>query len=385
MDRSWIPWRPIDLRDDVDPSVRDDELLRTVGLRLGATFDRTALPMALVAADGAFLRVNRSLVDLLGQMPTELNGGTIQSALDPQDVGPLLSRMRLAESGGGRAFGMDARIRAADGSTTAVFLTGLLVSDDEDRPLCFVVQIHDFQARRTAREELERTLDELRRADEQKSRFVAVAAHELRSPLTSVLGFAKTLSRHWEVIAEDERRQHLGLVVEQAERLSRLVGDLLTISRIEGGSVRMQKQTLDALQEVGSIVAELPCAEDVDVVGDEGLKLEADPDHLRQMLTNLVTNAYKYGETPIEVEIRDEGDSIEILVRDEGPGVPREFVPQLFESFSRAETANTRGSGGTGLGLSIVKGLAKAHGGDAWYEPNHPTGACFGIRLPVSA
>jgi signal transduction histidine kinase len=113
-----------------------------------------------------------------------------------------------------------------------------------------------------------------------------------------------------------------------------------------------------------------------------GLRISADRDHLQQILVNFVGNAFKYGEPPISIEAREAGDWIELVVCDQGEGVPESFVPKLFDKFAQAQTGSTRNAKGTGLGLSIVRGLARAQHGEAWYEPNRPHGSCFGLRLP---
>jgi PAS domain S-box-containing protein len=383
VERAWTPWRPLDLRDEAAPERQDEELLRTLGVRFAAVFDEASIGMALVATDGAFLRVNEAMAAFLGRSPMDLLRLSLQGVVDPEDLGGLLSRMRLAEGGGGRTFSTEVRLQRPEDQAWA-FVTGAFITDQLERPLGFLLQAHDIERRKHAEAELQKALEELQAADERKSRMIGVAAHELRTPLTSVVGFAQTLWRHWDKLPDDEKRQHIGLIVDQGERMSRLVTDLLTMSRLEGGTIRVRAEELDVSKQVGDIVGELPCADDVDIVGEEQLTVLADPGHLRQMLTNLVTNAFKYGAPPVQVEIRDEGDSVEILVRDCGQGVPRDFVPSLFDSFTRAESAGApRKAGGTGLGLSIVRGLARAQGGDVWYEQNHPQGACFGIRLPV--
>ena len=223
---------------------------------------------------------------------------------------------------------------------------------------------------------------ELRAADEMKSHFVAIASHELRTPLTAVLGFASTLLAHWDRIPEDERRAQVGMIDRQARVLARLVDDLLTMSRIEGGALEIRPRPVDVLESVQDLLMAVGCRDDevaIDVV--DGLEVLADPDHFRQIVTNYLTNALKYGRTPIRIEAVPANGAVEVRIRDQGEGVPPDFVPRLFERFAQAPGV-AQAHRGTGLGLSIVRGLAQAHGGDAWYEPNEPMGACFGVRLP---
>lgn len=244
----------------------------------------------------------------------------------------------------------------------------------------------ELRERRRAEKELERAADELkqanedlRAADELKSHFVAVTSHELRTPLTSVLGFTKTLLKHWDRVSDDQKREQIRLIEEQSERLTRLVEELLTLSKIEAGALEVRSRAIlvaDVVRDVLSSFAD--DAAEIEVTVRRKQRVLADPDYLHQILTNYVANALKYGGPPITIEARSADGGVEILVRDGGRGVPEAFVPRLFERFAQAGQA----PGGTGLGLSIVRGLASAQGGDAWYEPGDP-GSCFGVRLPV--
>ncbi|MDQ3991874.1 MAG: ATP-binding protein [Actinomycetota bacterium] len=248
----------------------------------------------------------------------------------------------------------------------------------------------EVEARRRAEEkleqyasELERANAELRETDELKSHFVAVASHELRTPLTSLVGFASTMLSHWEQVSDQDKLQYVRVIHTQARHLSRLVDDLLTMSRIEAGVVEPRQEPLkvrDAAVHARDAVGEHGRAVQVDCA--PGLEVIADGDHLRQILTNYLTNAVRYGSPPIRVAAVDEGTSVVVSVIDHGPGVPERFVPHLFEKFSQASRHIPK-AGGTGLGLSIVQGLAEAAGGDAWYEPNRPHGAVFSVRLPA--
>jgi PAS domain S-box-containing protein len=243
----------------------------------------------------------------------------------------------------------------------------------------------ELRERRRAEKELERAADELQRAnnelraaDEMKSHFVAVTSHELRTPLTSVAGFAKTLLKHWDRIPDEQKREQIRLIEDQSGRLTRLVEELLTLSKIEAGALDARPQPIrieEAVHGVLSSFGEAGSRIEVDIPRKE--RVLADPDHLHQMLTNYVANALKYGRAPITIDSRAEDAYVEIRVSDRGDGVPEAFVPRLFQRFAQAGASD----GGTGLGLSIVRGLARAQGGDAWYEPCEPHGGCFGIRL----
>jgi PAS domain S-box-containing protein len=243
--------------------------------------------------------------------------------------------------------------------------------------------------RTRAEKELERTAAELqaanrelRVADAMKSDFVAIASHELRTPLTAVLGFASTLLNHWDRLPEEERRSQVGMIDRQARVLGRLVDDLLTMSRIEGGALDTHPRAVDVRASVEDLLDSLGSGDgDVAIEVDEKLEVLADPNHFRQIVTNFLTNALKYGRTPIQVEAAVSDGTVEVRVRDQGEGVPEDFVPRLFEKFAQAPGV-AQAHRGTGLGLSIVRGLARAQGGDAWYEPNEPRGSCFGVRLP---
>jgi len=211
--------------------------------------------------------------------------------------------------------------------------------------------------------------------------FVAVASHDLRSPLTSVVGAANLLSRRWGDLQEDKRGELLEMIERQARHVARMVEDLLTVSRIEAGQLDTHKAVLRLRDEVEGIISDFGQPAPQITLHAIECAVMADPDHLRRILVNYVGNAMKYGSPPIEIDADVKDGWVEIRVKDQGQGVPEEFVPRLFGKFARGEDSQ----GGTGLGLSIVQGLARANGGDTWYEPNDPKGSCFAVRLPLVA
>lgn len=229
--------------------------------------------------------------------------------------------------------------------------------------------------------DLRRANAELRLLNDTMREFVAVASHDLRGPLTAVVGMASLLASRWEDIPPERRAEMLDVIVRQGHRLSRLVDDLLTVSKIESGALDAVAEVVALDRAVREAAADFADAEIRLTV--DGLAVVADPDHLQRILVNYLGNALKYGEPPVEVDARDAGEWVEIRVCDHGAGVPEELVPRLFGKFARGAVSAQKG--GTGLGLSIVQGLARANGGDTWYEPNQPCGSCFGVRLPARA
>ncbi len=231
--------------------------------------------------------------------------------------------------------------------------------------------------------ELHQKNDELQALNEALREFVAIASHDLRGPLTGILGMASLLNRRWSDIDTQRRIEMLSSIERQGHVLARLIDDLLTVSRIEAGQIDTAIELITLRKAVKTLVDDTTAGDaEVEIVGDD-LAVACDGDHLRRIVGNYLVNALKYGEAPIRVEIRDAGPWAEIRVCDCGDGVPEELVPRLFGKFARGE--RSREKGGTGLGLSIVKGLARANGGEAWYEPNEPRGSCFGVRLRKSA
>jgi signal transduction histidine kinase len=244
-------------------------------------------------------------------------------------------------------------------------------------------QVGRVAERQKASEALERANAELRVADQVKSDFVSMASHELRTPLTSILGFSSTLQEYWDSTSDVEKLEYVAVIDRQARRLSRLVNDLLAMSRIESGKLAVRQAVVDVVEIANATVASLGEAAAGVEVRSPGphLDVHADPDHVEQIVMNYVGNALKYGDPPVTVEITKDDRFVELRVCDAGAGVDEGFRSHLFEKFAQASTGSTRRASGTGLGLSIVRGLARANGGEAWYEPRPGGGAVFAVRF----
>ncbi|MGI8774677.1 MAG: protein kinase domain-containing protein [Actinomycetota bacterium] len=224
---------------------------------------------------------------------------------------------------------------------------------------------------------------QLKRANDAMRDFVSAASHDLRTPLTAVVGHASLMSRNWAQMEEDQKLWSVDVISRASNRLTQLVDDLLTISNIEGGVIDTHPEVVQVSEVISEVTAFTGRADEIKVTCPPDARVLADASHVQRMFTNYITNALKYGATPYEVTVSLTEDDVEVRVLDGGTGVPEDFAfTRLFEKFARAKTEATRKEAGTGLGLSIVRGLAEANGGKAWYQPNEPNGSCFVFTLP---
>ena len=224
----------------------------------------------------------------------------------------------------------------------------------------------------------------LEHADALKSDFVALAAHELRSPVATAGGIAETLTRRRGELSEEQRLELENAMDTQMVRLAALVDQLLDLSRLDADAVAIEPERFHVRARVEQLVATAVggIAGGVEVAIDPGLEAAADPVAFDRIVTNLVTNALRYGRPPIVVDARQTDRHFRLSVEDRGVGVPTEFVPDLFERFTRSSDARERATG-TGLGLAIARSYAHAHRGELLYEPALPRGARFQLVLPA--
>ena len=214
-------------------------------------------------------------------------------------------------------------------------------------------------------------------------------SHNLRTPLASIVGTLSSLVEDRALLGEVTQRELLEAAQEQAARLNRLVGNLLDMTRLEAGGMRVKTEACDVEDLVGAALAQLGEAgrlERISVrIPPELALAPMDFVLIAQALVNLVDNAIKYSppEEPIEIEVRAEGEHIEISVSDRGVGIREDELERAFAKFYRG--ARTDGTGGTGLGLSIAKGFVEAHGGRIWAERRDGGGTTIRFTLPLGA
>lgn len=229
------------------------------------------------------------------------------------------------------------------------------------------------------------------RVERGHAELIATVAHELRSPLTSVKGFTATLLAKWERFTEDQKQLMLETVDADANRVTRLIAELLDISRIDSGRLEVRRQRVDMAAAVtrhveAHLAAGEPAERFATHIADDLPDLWADPDKVDQVLGNLLENAVRHGSGTVTIEVtpapqRSAGTGTAVTVSDEGPGIPEESMSRVFTRFWRGSKR-----GGTGLGLYIVKGIVEAHGGTITVDRAPAAGgARFRFTLPVGA
>jgi len=235
--------------------------------------------------------------------------------------------------------------------------------------------------RKSLVEQERRALEE---ADQLKTNFIALASHELRTPAAVIHGIASTLHLRGEQLAQDQVTDLRRTLYEQTERMRQLVDQLLDLSRLEANGILIEPQHLNVRSRVEELLQLVPpeTAGEVKLRVPEDLEAFVDPNAFDRIVSNLIVNASRYGEAPIEVSAEQKDRHFRLSVSDHGRGVPAEFVPELFERFTRSGSSRRERTEGAGLGLAIAKSFAQAHGGDLLYEDVRPHGARFELVLP---
>lgn len=335
--------------------------------------------------DGVVVADERGTVVCLNPAAARLLGVTADSALghDLREVLPLVDDLRrdwwdCTDPWGGlttRSRQPERQLQLCRGpqSGRALLVTAAYVRNESHRLVRLVVVLRDT----AAREALERS----------RANLVSTVAHELRSPLTSVKGFTATLLARWDRFDDEQKKLMLTTVNADADRVTRLLTELLDVSRIDAGRLEVRRQVVDPEAAVRKAVAGRVAAGDpeqrfvVDVV--PGLpELWADPDKLQQVLDNLLENAVRHGAGTVTVTVCPAGSGVAsgvaVTVGDEGGGIPAETAARVFTRFWRGGRRE-----GTGLGLYIVKGLVEAHGGSVAVGRSPSGGAQFRFELPA--
>ncbi len=229
----------------------------------------------------------------------------------------------------------------------------------------------------------------LRKVDHLKSELLSTVSHELRTPLASIKGYATSLLRSDVDWPTETRQEFLQIIDEESDRLSALIEDLLQMSEIEAGVLRIAKQPVKISRLAQRVVKKIRTQakeRTLSVSASNDLpETMADPRRVEQVLHNLVMNAIKYSPdgTPVTVRVERKDNTIVVSVKDQGMGIPPEHLDHVFERFYRVDGTMSRETGGSGLGLPICRGLVEAHGGKIWVESEIGKGSTFFFTIPI--
>ena len=407
----------IELVADHSRSLQDDEvtMLATAGVEIGqfirrsetaqalkrseadhrAIYEHSPFGIARISSGGELLEANPAVLRMLERDEEAMREAAWPELLRAYDQ--VATRQRKAQFLAGITDGSSIQVRAATSSGKWLWLqlTATSIPDANGRPEHVLVMIEDVTAVRETSDKLNEALEaqrdanaNLERTDRTKSEFLSIVSHEFRTALTGIQGFSELIRDGG--LESDEVRAYGGYIFNDADRVNRLIGDMLDLDRMESGRMSMRTTDVDindVLMEAISRAA--PSAVSAEFKSDLDPRLPivaGDRDRLIQVVSNLVNNAVKYSPEggTITLSSRVDGRFVLISVTDTGIGIPPEEIAHVFERFRRVRSGAAQSIPGTGLGLTIVKQIVEMHGGKIWVESALGNGSSFHFTVPLS-
>jgi PAS domain S-box-containing protein len=367
-----------------------EESLRRSEMRFRAIYSQAQSGVTLIDAEGRFADMNPAMVGLLGRPREELLGRCI-SEFAPPEWADFVTRKTAGVTDNGAPWGGEFPLVKADGKwvhlewrMSSPFEPGLRIGIALDISERF--QLEQRRREMLEREQAARAIAE--RHSRTKDDFIAVLSHELRTPLNSIVGWVHILKRR----ATPEIMKGIEAIERSAKTQARIISDILDVSRINSGKMRLEHESTDpaelvsaSLSSLRSTIEEKRLTVKLEVCGPQG-GAWLDPARFQQIFWNLMTNAIKFSNNggEIKVMLARDGDDLRMTVQDFGQGIRPEFMDQLFDRFSQSDSPGNRYQGGLGLGLSIVKHLVELHGGTIEVQSDGVgRGTTMRVQLPV--
>jgi PAS domain S-box-containing protein len=359
-----------------------------------AIFERAPIGIARISATGELLEGNDALLKMLEHDVATLRDQAWPDLLRSYDL--AAGKSRVAPLLAGFSDGGIVQVRAATGDGRWLWLqmTATSIPDASGRPEHVLVMVEDVTTVREAQDKLAEALEaqrsantELEKLDQTKTEFLSIVSHEFRTALTGIQGFSELIRDGG--LESDELRAYGGYIFNDADRVNRLIGDMLDLDRMESGRMSIRMADVDINEVLSDSIARAASSNAVDFKPDLDPRLPivtGDRDRLVQVVSNLVNNAVKYSPEggTVTISSRAEGGYALITVADTGLGIPPDEIAHVFERFRRVRSGAAQSIAGTGLGLTIVKQIVEMHGGKIWVESAVGHGSAFHFTIPLA-
>lgn len=336
-------------------------------------FENTGTAMIIVENDSLISIANCRFCQFTGYQRSEIEGlMRLEEFIFPDDLALLADTAQncLTEAN-------ELRILDKHKKVKHVIVHTALIPEATQRILSFIDITERVQAEQR-----------LRDLNFSKSEFVSIASHEMRTPLTGIIGLTQTLLSKDIDLSEEEKIRFLQIIESEGNRLSLLLSELLDLTKIETGTTEFNPVKIDVLQMINETTSVFPLPPTIelkiDAPMDHVVSVKADCDRIKQVLMNLMENAVRYSKETgkITISVREQDHAVSIAVSDTGPGIRKEDLSKVFNKFFRSKTAHKIASKGTGLGLTIAKNIVEAHGGKIWVQSREGQGSTFIFTLP---
>lgn len=368
---------------DAERQLRDRTAL------LDEVIDHAPLGIARIGDDFRIIDANPRLSEMLATPARALVGTSIAHFLDAEEIARAHERMALMRAGKLDRVEVDGEMRSADGRTLFVHRSITPVFNAERRVHYYLVMFEDVTAKHEADQAALDNLAALERLSRLKSEFMSMVSHEFRTALTGIQGYSEVMTT--QEVSTDEVKEFAGDINADAQRLNRMITEMLDLDRIEAGRMQLHVESVDlsallcdAVERARMTTQRHDIVTDIDPrVG----AVQGDRDRLTQVVSNLLSNAVKYspngGEIAVAARLQD-GNVVEVSVRDHGQGIPPEFIQRIFGRYERYEGTGAEDVVGTGLGLAIAQQIVQLHKGRIWVESKLGEGSTFRFVIPAS-
>lgn len=374
---------------DITELRRAEEALRGSEETLRRIFESVADGIIVLDLDGNIIEVSDRALGMSNfNSKDEALGKHIEEFIALSSYSEASDKMRgLLTQGAVRHVEFSAL--RADGSEFPVEINASVLRNASGNVCGFIIVLRDVTQRKRA-EQKAAELELLKRLDQLRTDFLGNVSHELRTPLAAIKGFVSTLLRQDVKWSDEEQRDFLETIDHESDRLTRLISDLLEVSRLESGALELNRSRCllpDIIDSTRARLARLTERHRLQFLVTSGLPpVFVDEMRIGQVLVNLVENATKYSPegSKITLEAQLKGDEVIVSVADKGEGIPAELQNKVFDRFYQAASIVSGRKSGTGLGLSVCRGIVEAHGGRIWVQSGLGKGSKFSFSLPVS-